>query len=273
MKTSLKMNQRQGGWSGFTAVGRVVCLVVGLGMAVSLATGAEQAVVPQEPNTPSVRKHDYYIAQNPTTPEARQLWKSRITAAKDTNAGSSQEELQRLIGKLGAMELKPRVPAPQPQADALSLETEPNEPALDAETVQTAADQAENKLPDGAVSEQTLQVLSGQLQQPDLLKNPLQVADVLFNSGCLKEAAICYQEALDRLGTEGMDPLENKAWILLQLGNCLQQDDPQAALEKYSLVIVECSDSIWAELAKAKSDLIRWQLDDKPRALLKAPHL
>jgi tetratricopeptide (TPR) repeat protein len=272
MKTMHRKTKRQGVCgptrSRAWLVGWIVGFVLGLGTAEASATQAKQTPVLQDPNTPSVRKHDSYITQNPMSPQVRQLWKSRITAASDTNAGSSQQELQRLIEQLGAMELKPRVPTPAAQAVELTLETKPNEPVLEAGPA-ALPNEFEGKLSDGTISKQTLEALSRQLQQPELLKDPLQAADILFNSGCLKEAAICYREAIKRLGTEGVDPLENKAWILLQLGNCLQPENPQAALEQYGLVIVECSDSLWAELAKAKSDLIQWQLNNQPRTLLK----
>jgi TolA-binding protein len=95
------------------------------------------------------------------------------------------------------------------------------------------------------------------------------LAEILFNSNHLKEAAKCYQQALDRITANETDRFADKEWLLFQIGNCLRNTDRQAAMQIYSQLIAEYPDSPWVDLANAKSKLIDWYLKDKPDALIK----
>jgi len=220
--------------------------------------------------------HDSMISKNPTTPVQQELWRARISASPGTDMSISQNELNQLINQINSIEIKPqRQPQlPEPQAAVQSVtETEPNDTASDRSAemampgnLDTAG--AENNTPDGAVSPETLQRLKELSQNPDQLNNPAQLAEILYHGNCLSEAAVCYQAALNRLNDENSGPLQDKAWILLQLGNCLKNQNPEAAREKYQSVINEFPLSPWAQLAKAKSDAIDWFLMDQPEKVL-----
>lgn len=232
-----------------------------------------------EPNLLQDFENDLLLAKNPTTDPERQLWKARISIFEETEPSPNKDELKELIEKIGAVRFNQSATKPQqkplPVSDnnanavtsaitaavASTVSAEPNEVTAEEPT---AAVSSEIQASNGAFSEKTLKRFREMIQRPEQLKNPLELAEILFRGKCLKEAAICYQLALDRLNTADEDPYQNKAWILFQLGNSLQQDDPQAALENYRILIAECPDCPWAEAAKAKSRLVDWQMKDKP---------
>ena len=131
------------------------------------------------------------------------------------------------------------------------------------------------------LSEETLKILAKQLQNPEQIKNPFELAEVLFHSGRLKEAAVCYQQVLLRadpnlppvLGRASAwagqpDPNRQIDWILFQIGNCLRNDNPPKAMEFYSRLCNDHAGSMWADLAKARSMLLSWYRQDEPRKLI-----
>ncbi|MHC4150032.1 MAG: hypothetical protein ACYSR5_11165, partial [Planctomycetota bacterium] len=89
----------------------------------------------------------------------------------------------------------------------------------------------EPKPPYEPIAAETLQTLTELSQQPDQLENPLALAEVLFLSGHLKEAATFYQLALNQISPEQPDQTQNRPWILFQIANCLRNSDPTAAMK------------------------------------------
>ena len=239
--------------------------------------------VANDPNTPVDHDNDLLLAKMPTTATERELWKARMKPADSSQSTQSKDDLKALMQQISAIKFKEIEPAtePQPEPDVQELpeefigpvvvmepiiQDEPNEVVAQtpAETVQTEKKQSQSQ-----ISEQTLKIFRELLQQPEQLKNPYELAEVLFRSNCPKEAAICYQIAFDRLVGDNEDPHDDKAWILFQLGNCLEDDDPRAALTKYRTLVTEYPDCPWVDVAKAKSRIIDWQLKDNPVALIK----
>jgi len=264
---SLNRIQQSGidvGTKGFVAG----CVGLWVAALAASAPGAQPAASAQDPNAAGARRNDLLIASMPTTPAARQLWQARISLSQNEAPSSDKAALQRVIQQINAIQFSPS-PAAEPKVEAAAaVKAEPNEIAPAVNPAPTV-DKAENKLPDGFVSEQTVQLFNGR-SEPAALENPLQMAEILFSSGRLKEAAVCYRQALDRFDAQTPDPLEDKAWVLLQLGNCLQKDDPQTALESYKRLLAECPGSMWVELAKAQSQRVQWYLQDQPKTLVKA---
>lgn len=210
------------------------------------------------------------IAKSPTTDLSRQLWQARISPSKDGKPHQSKTELRQIIRQISSIEFKPQ---DQSSESLIVVEptqkAEPNEISSDTEIPQEPEpNKIERKLPNGRVSDQTLQVFRSLSQHPDQLHNPFELAEILFNSNCLKEAAQCYQQALNRMTTNETDRFANKAWILFQMGNCLRNTDRPAAMQMYKQLIAEYPNSPWADLAKAESKLIDWYLKDKPNTLI-----
>jgi len=228
------------------------------------------AKLSQDMNTPSVK-----IQEWAGTGLKRQLWQVWISAAKSKKDEKSKTELQQLIEQVLSVEFKPRQEVPEPVIavesakpgepnEGLSAKAAPKEP----NEIKSEAKPVTKKLPYEPVTEQTLQMLESLLQHPEQLHMPFELAEVLFLSGHLKQAAVCYQEALNRIGVDEDDPARNREWILFQIGNCLRDDDMPAAMRAYRQLIAEYSDSPWVDLAKTRSKLIEWYQKDKPKELI-----
>lgn len=230
------------------------------------------------------------IAQSSNNHLAHQLWQANISIANVEKA-ESKNELQRIIEQIRSVEFEPREEVPK---TVIVVEpaptTEPNETSSAIEAPQEhEKKKIELRLPYEPVTEQTLQMLKSLLQHPERLHSPFELGELLFLSGPLKDAAICYQEALSRCSPNKADPNQkpqqdanapdavsktrmfstrNRAWILFQIGNCLRDDDLPTAMKMYSQLIAEYPDSPWTDLAKARSKLIDWYQKDNPGVLI-----
>jgi len=217
-----------------------------------------------------------YPENTPVMPKARRdeierdLWWSSISVAQEDKAVQSQNELEQLIQQINRIEIDGQMAPEGPEITAdPATEVMPEENIPPVQTPQVAESvKADRASSDGSVSEQTLELFKNASQRPGQLENPFKLAEILFRSGCLKEAAVCYREALNRIDAENPDVFQDKPWILLQLGNCLRSDDPQAAQESYQAVMTEYPDSVWAPMAKAKNELVDWYLQNQPQTLI-----
>lgn len=214
----------------------------------------------------------------------RQLQQARISIPKEKSDSKSKIELYRIIEQINSVEFKPQDTQPKPLIVIEPIQkAEPDEILPHLKSMQQPRGQKaksqcklsidskrqnENQLSYRPVTEQTLQMLDGLSPQGEQLKNPLELAEILFHSGRLKEAAMCYQQALNRISTDKTDPHKDKAWILFQIGNCLRNDDPPKAIEIYRQLIAEYPDLLWSALAKVRSKVINWYQQDNPEALV-----
>jgi tetratricopeptide (TPR) repeat protein len=214
-------------------------------------------------------KNDLLLAKNPTTTPERQLWKARISASNPIN-NQTKNELAQLIHQINAVKFEPQAKDTK-AAHNNTTEPQPVQEENGSDT-QDAPKEKSAKTPEQSVlvSEQTIQRIRKRLAQPEKVNDPLGLGDLLFESHCFKDAAACYHLALDRLPGEGDDSFDNKSWILFQLGNCLQKNHPDKALEYYDSVITDHPGSTWEQLAKAKSQWIRWCLQDQPSKLIES---
>ena len=210
------------------------------------------------------------IAKSPKTDPSRQLWQARITVAEDTKTGESKTELQRIMKEISSIDFPSRQQTPAPLIAIEPIrKTDPNETATDKGIPQEdEPGKIEYKLPYRRVSDETLEVLKSLSQHPEKLHNPLELGEILFSSHCLKEAAKCYQEAINRMTDGGSGQTRDAAWLLFQTGNCLRQDDPETAIKMYEQLIADHPDSPWAPLAEAKSELVGWYVKDAPDKLI-----
>ena len=199
----------------------------------------------------------------------RQLWQAHITPPESKNDNKNEDELKRLIGQIYSIEFKPPSEIPEPVIVLEPLQKpEPNQTPTDMEVPEEPEQEVAPKLPYEPLTDQTLQMLTNLLQHPDQLNNPFELGEVLFLSGHIREAAVAYKEALNRKRPDEPGSAKDRAWILLQIGNCLRNDDPPAAAKTYGQLIREYPDSPWADLAKAEYKLIDWYLNDKPREMI-----
>lgn len=219
-------------------------------------------------------QNDLSLTATSAADAAQQLWKARINAPKQNQESETKNELRRLIERLRSIIIMPqqKSPLPLPVAEEVPAD-EPNdnndtpEPLPQLTKEQTELQQT-SSLPYKSISPQTLQMLDNLAKDPNRIRNPFELAEVLFQSGFLKEAIPFYQQALIRCTPDPNDHSQNRAWILFQLGNCLQTENPQAAIEMYKQLITEFPDSMWTAMAKAREQLITWYQQDQPKTFI-----
>jgi tetratricopeptide (TPR) repeat protein len=225
------------------------------------------------------KSSDLVIAGSAATDPGRQLWQAGISVSGDIKSGQNKNELQELIKQINSIEFKSPDQALEPLIVVEPAgKAESNEPLSDKNSSQKTKPEKSATIPQESldsgqqdekqITKKTMQLFEQVSQQPQQIKNPFELAEILFRGGQLKEAAKCYKEALNYLTADANSRNENKAWILFQIGNCLQKDDPTAAMQMYKQLIMECPNSPWTDLAKAKSNLIDWYLKEKPDTLI-----
>ena len=205
-----------------------------------------------------------------------QLWRSNMTVPKAPQEDTAQNELQSIIDQIRSVEFELKSKTAQPVIVVEPLpQTEPNEilpiaatPEDTEQSEQTEQSQIKPELPYEPVSDETLQIIEDLSQHLDQLDNPFELAEVLFYSGHLKDAVMCYRQALARIGLDKDDSTHNKPWILFQIANCLRSDDPITAAKIYRQLIAEHPESAWADVAKAREQLLLWYRQDDPKTLI-----
>jgi len=243
------------------------------------ANQKEQPQTPPEPNKSAVNTADNNRNVNTGEPKAHllhKLWQAEISAPKGENNSKSAEELQQIIRQLYTSLEPKKQPAASAKTAAKTPKTEPNSTAKITVAKETLAETAKNsetekaeaKPPFEAITDETLQQFNKLSQHPDRMNNPLELGEVLFLSGHLKEAAIAYQQALNRTEANNVNSSGDRAWIMFQIGNCLRNDDPPAAAKTYKQLIQEYPNSPWTEFAKTEDKLIEWYQKDTPEKLV-----
>lgn len=203
----------------------------------------------------------------------RQILQDRITSLGQDTEGESKDELRKVLEQIRSIEFrKVEMPADSVTAAKKVIVDDTNgaKPAQRGPEKQVAEKpqpQIEQSRLEG-VSEQILRIfneVSGDLGQ---LENPVELAEILYLGGWLKEAGIVYREALSRIDSEGTDAFGDRAWILFQLANCLREEDPAEARKLYREMISRYPECPWVDLAKAEDELLGWLEKENPKALL-----
>lgn len=222
-----------------------------------LAEASQHANAPNVPSTSN-------------SPLRHQLWQAKISIPEGEKDERSKNELKQVIQQIRSVEFGPEKQSPKPVIVVEPVPTtEPNETLPTTEVPNGPAEiETELKPPYEPVSEQTLQMVENLLQHPDRVVNPFELGEVLFLSGNMKEAAIFYQEALNRKRSDDVWSAQDRSWLSFQIGNCLRNDDPPAAKKMYGQVITKHPDSPWVDLAKARHELADWYQKDKPWTLI-----
>ena len=99
--------------------------------------------------------------------------------------------------------------------------------------------------------------------------DPFAIAEILYSSGHLLEAAQFYEEALERISQEGAPDTEKRAWIVFQTGNCLRQHQPAQAVKMYQMLMREYPDSPWKDAAQIWLALAEWYSKEQPLELIR----
>ena len=219
-------------------------------------------------------RNGLHSTPQPNSQIVHRLWQSAVSVPEDQKDARGKNELKRLIEQIRSVRFEAnKQTAEHVIATEPVSETEPNEGLSGTEMPKEPAkkdmrSKPDKHLPYEPVSDQTLQALENLSQDPDQPYNPLDLAEVLFLSGHLKQAAMFYQQALGRISLDDVGSARNRAWILLQIGNCLRDDDLANAGKMYRQLITEHPNSPWIDLAKARLNLIDWYQKSKPQTLI-----
>ncbi|MCP4449941.1 MAG: hypothetical protein GY809_00650, partial [Planctomycetes bacterium] len=119
-----------------------------------------------------------------------------------------------------------------------------------------------------ALTEETTEALRLLAKSPEKLRRPEALGQILFQGKAWLEAGLCYEESLKRLNSQSTAPSDDKAWLLLQIGNCLQHSDPEGAMRIYKQLISDYPLSLWSELVRVKGQWITWELRTDPQTLI-----
>jgi len=207
---------------------------------------------------------------DPSGDPKRQLWRARISAHEGKEDDKRKNELRRLIELVRSIEFKPpKQPEPVINIGPVKTKVEPNQIPSDSVVMEESSNKTIGfKSPYEPVTDRTLQMIGNVAKDPNQLENPFELGEVLYFSGYLKEATICYQEALKRTDPDKPGLSGDRAWILFQIGNCLKDYDLTKAQSIYRQLITEHPGSPWVEPAKAREKIVDWYLKEKPKALI-----
>jgi tetratricopeptide (TPR) repeat protein len=210
---------------------------------------------------------------DPNNVNALELLRADMSVAYAKNDTKGKDQLKKIIEQIRSVGFEPPKQTPEPvivpeQPPAV----EPNETVPEVPVQKKQAEQTEQavepKPQREPITEDTLQVLQALAKNPEKIANPLEIGEILFVSGNIKEAAIFYSEALQRRDPNSTGVSLDRAWIMFQTGNCLRNDDMPAAAKMYQQLLTEYPNSPWADLATARNNLIAWYLKDEPRKLI-----
>lgn len=204
----------------------------------------------------------------------QELWSSRIAMPETTQDVEESLALKRLIHqvrsvKFASKDAGPAFKAPdespsKPPSPEIGPTPVPAKPTAPATVAAGSSASPSNK------TQKTLDLLQ---QNPNQVRDPLEMAELLFLSGRPVEAAPFYAKALDRINRIDPSYDADRAWILFQLGNCLRETDANKAQETYMKLVSEYPQSPWTELAKAHGRLITWYQKSRSGPVAATPQL
>lgn len=207
---------------------------------------------------------------DPNNVNGLELLRAEMSVADSQNDTKSKNQLREIIEQIRSVEFEPQKQTPAPViVQEKAPEIEPDETVPDVPLQkETAKQEAEPRLPNEPIADKTLQMLRNLAKNPEKLASPLELGEILFVSGNVKEAVMFYSEALKRTDPNDDGLSGHRAWILFQIGNCLRNDDMPAAAKMYQQLLTEYPNSPWADMAAARNNLIAWYLKDEPLKLI-----
>ncbi len=204
-------------------------------------------------------------------PLARELWSRRIAAPEAGADAETSLALKRLIRQVRGLTLNEKSaargtaaasPAPAEPPETVTPSTENVTPASPEPVPATVPETTP------ALASKTQKTLGDLRKNAGRVRDPLEVAELLFLSGRPTEAAAFYEEALRRSSAGSAASASDRAWILFQLGNSLREADATKAQDAYMKLIAEYPDSPWTEMARASGRLLTWYQSTRPDQLV-----
>jgi tetratricopeptide (TPR) repeat protein len=233
----------------------------------ALSSTASRTVTPSDTNDTNMEVNDIL---------ARRLWQNRISAPDPDEDAEVRSALRDLIQQVQSVTFNDTATAPTFSAPLES----PVEPAgrltetatgMNSEPPQPLAVPVSTPEPAASLPTDTRAKLEALMKDPDQVSNPLEMAELLFLSGRIAEAAVFYEKALALIPANDLAVREDRAWVLFQLGNCLRETNMSEARDTYMKLIAQHPSSPWTELAKAHGRLITWYQSARPDRLMSQP--
>lgn len=237
----------------------------------------KEDVIPQEIEdytTDRTSSSSLFVIKSPNTDMGRELWRDQVRPLKEKENQGNKSELQQIIDRLRSVKFPGSIDLALENIETEPVEkiTEPIEqvpetqPAI--EIIPTPNILASKQYPpQKSITKETLEAINKLSDNIEQLSNPLQLAEILFDAGYLEQAAMCYQQALERT-TDSIDSNSERAWILFQIGNCYRINDAKKAIETYNKLLTDFPESDWVEVATVHIKLVQWHEKDNPRQLI-----
>jgi len=178
------------------------------------------------------------------------LRKSNISPPAKPGDNEKSSDLKLIIEQIRTMSFEPK----QPEGGGQKTEDREQK----TEEIQKTQEQAPSET----------QILEELLKDPNHITTPLELAEVLFKSGRIYPAGLCYKQALLSMDANDANKAEQRAWILFQIGNCLKYKDPNTARDSFAELVRTQPNSNWAQIAKTEHDLVEWYLQESPKKLI-----
>jgi|GEM_PF-945840 len=229
------------------------------------------------PSNASGRQLEYQLSESRISPPAQSPDDSNSKSNELRHTELRRASLRAIIEQVRSVKfetsrgesVEPQQPAQQPVDTSPAVEPQPPAAVLPAETEQQPLVSSTATQPAGkSNSDHTLQIVEGQLKDPNQITNPFELAEILFRSGRMVPAGLCYKQALSIMPTDDPNLDTDRAWILFQIGNCLKDEDPNTARVSYAELIRTHPESPWTEIAKVRYGLIEWNQQEKPVELI-----
>jgi len=223
------------------------------------------------------------LASRPNRRTLNSLWQGRIGATPETEQQIRDKlEFQKVIDRLNRMHIRDKKLAPVQAGDdsiqaptekagpLMVVHAEPNSvdtaPALPEPAQESDPALADNKT--GTLSSGILEKLMKLSERPDELMDPFGIAEILYSTGYLPEAARFYEKALERTNQEDPVSVRNRDWIIFQWANCLRDQEPVQAMDLYQRLLSEHPESPWKDAAQIWLELAQWYGKERPAELI-----
>ncbi len=262
-----------------------VCLVVFLGESLN---AQKTSATPAQGSTDT----NNAVAASPRIPGlasrlnrrmTSELWQERIGLTPATKQQiRDKHDFQEVIERLNSLHIRAKKAGPVPtdvdttQAPAENtgpqtvIRTEPND--IDAGSMPPkstgTADPTQTDTEIGQLSPGILERLTKLSDRPEALMNPFGIAEILYSTGHLQEAARFYEKALERVSRDDPADARKRAWIIFQRANCLRRHQPAQAMDSYQMLLSEHPDSPWRDSAQIWLKLAEWYSKEKPIELI-----
>ncbi len=210
-------------------------------------------------------------------PLAQTLWSNRVAAPEQAKEAEASLALKRLVRQVRSVKFEDQNVGPtfQPPAESNSLAETLDGQLAEVNTMgkTASASPAVATSAEGSTPSKTQKTLDTLRQNPDQVRDPLEIAELLFLSGRAKEATPFYAKALQNISPGDPATEADRAWVLFQLGNCLRETDTAKAQETYMKLVAEYPTSPWTELAKAHGRLLTWYQKNPSAQTTASPQL